>query len=105
MRAYDPRCILLCVSIDVLIHCKPLCCNPFLGPRTKYKIIIIIIIKNNSSEKRMPERPENGQKLVEEVQKYKDWNLTVYRWPVRALLIKKILFEEAMYKSDVYGLN
>jgi hypothetical protein len=42
-----------------------------LGPRTKYKIIIIII-KNNSSEKRMPERPENGQKLVEEVQKYKD---------------------------------
>jgi hypothetical protein len=42
-----------------------------LGPRTKYKIIIIIK-KNNSSEKRMPERPENGQKLVEEVQKYKD---------------------------------
>jgi len=27
----------------------------------------------------MPERPENGQKLVEEVQKYKDENLTVYR--------------------------
>jgi hypothetical protein len=27
----------------------------------------------------MPERPENGQKLVEEVQKYKDGNLTVYR--------------------------
>jgi hypothetical protein len=24
---------------------------------------------------------------------------------VRALLIKKILFEEEMYKSDVYGLN
>jgi hypothetical protein len=42
-----------------------------LGPCTKYKITIIIII-NNSSEKRMPERPENGQKLVEEVQKYKD---------------------------------
>jgi len=30
------------------------------------------IIKNNSSEKRMSKRPENGQKLVEEVQKYKD---------------------------------
>jgi len=71
-----------------------------LGPRTKYKKN-----NNNSSEKRMPERPENGQKLVEEVQKYKDSNLTVYRWPVRALLIKKILFEEEMYKSDVYGLN
>jgi hypothetical protein len=26
------------------------------------------IIKNNSSEKRMSGRPENGQKLVEEVQ-------------------------------------
>jgi hypothetical protein len=25
-----------------------------------------------SSEKRMLERPENGQKLVEEIQKYKD---------------------------------
>jgi hypothetical protein len=45
-----------------------------LGPRTKYKKN-----NNNSSEKRMPERPENGQKLVEEVQKYKDSNLTVYR--------------------------
>jgi hypothetical protein len=40
-----------------------------LGPRTKYKKKII---KNNSSEKRMSKRPENGQKLVEEVQKYKD---------------------------------
>jgi uncharacterized protein YqhQ len=29
-------------------------------------------IKNNSSEKRMPKRLENGQKLIEEVQKYKD---------------------------------
>jgi hypothetical protein len=28
--------------------------------------------KNNSSEKRMLERPENGKNLVEEVQKYKD---------------------------------
>ena len=28
--------------------------------------------KNNNIEKRMPERLENGLKLVEEVQKYKD---------------------------------
>jgi hypothetical protein len=28
--------------------------------------------KINSSEKRMPERQENDQKLVEEVKKYKD---------------------------------
>jgi len=28
--------------------------------------------KNNNSENRMPERPDNGQNLVEEVQKYKD---------------------------------
>jgi len=43
-------------------------------------------------------RPENGQKLVEEVQKYKDENLTVYRWLVRALLMKKIQFEEEKSK-------
>jgi len=42
----------------------------------------------------MPEHLKNGQKLVEEVQKYKDWNLTVYFWLVRALLTKKIQFEE-----------
>jgi hypothetical protein len=41
-----------------------------LGPRTKKKNQNII--KNNSSEKRMSKSPENGQKLVEEVQKYKD---------------------------------
>ena len=29
--------------------------------------------KNNSSEKRMLERLENSQKLVEEIQKYKDF--------------------------------
>ena len=40
----------------------------------------------------------NGQKLVEEVKKYKCWNLTVYHRPVRALLTKKILFEEEKYK-------
>jgi hypothetical protein len=28
----------------------------------------------------MPEHLEKGQKLVEEVQKYKDWNLTVFYW-------------------------
>jgi hypothetical protein len=46
----------------------------------------------------MQERSENGQKLVEEVQKYKDWNLIVYRWPMRALLMKKIQFEEEKSK-------
>ena len=46
----------------------------------------------------MLERPKNGQKLVEEFLKYKCWNLTVYHWLVRALLIKKILFEEEKYK-------
>ena len=35
--------------------------------------------KNNSSEKKIPDHLENGQKLVEDVQKCKDWNLTVYR--------------------------
>jgi hypothetical protein len=59
-------------------HCKKggNCCNPFLGPFTKnnkiQKKIKKILSKNNSSEKRMPERPKNGQKLVEEVQNYKD---------------------------------
>jgi hypothetical protein len=28
--------------------------------------------------------------LVEKVQKYKDWNLTVYFWLMKALLTKKI---------------
>jgi len=46
----------------------------------------------------MPERLENGQKLVEEVKKYKDENLTVYFWPMRALLTKKIQFEEEKFK-------
>jgi hypothetical protein len=32
----------------------------------------------------MPERPENSQKLIEEVQKYKDENLTIYFWLMRA---------------------
>jgi hypothetical protein len=44
--------------------------------RRKYNIYIYICLKkkskNNNSENRMPERPENGQKLVEEVLKYKD---------------------------------
>jgi hypothetical protein len=34
---------------------------------TKYKKIKKILSKNNSSGKRMPERSENDQKLVEEV--------------------------------------
>jgi hypothetical protein len=44
-----------------------------LGPRIKKRRKEKKIYqKNNSSEKRISERPENGQKLVEEVQKYKD---------------------------------
>jgi hypothetical protein len=46
-----------CAIFTVVIH--------FLVPAQNTK-------KNNSSEKRMPERPENSQKLVEEVQNYKD---------------------------------
>jgi hypothetical protein len=46
----------------------------------------------------MPERLENGQKLVEEVKKYKDGKLTIYFWLMRALLTKKIQFEEEKFK-------
>ena len=46
----------------------------------------------------MPKYLENGQKLVEEVQKYKDWNLKLYHWSVRTLLINKIWFKEEKYK-------
>ena len=37
----------------------------------------------------MPERPENSQKLIEEVQKYKDENLTIYFWLMRAFADKE----------------
>jgi len=47
----------------------------------------------------MPERSENGQKLVEKVSKYKDWNLTVFCWLMIALLTKKIQFEEEKSKN------
>jgi hypothetical protein len=53
--------------------------SPHKKKRKENKSIKKYIKKIISSEKRMPERPENGQKLVEEVQKYKDENLTVYR--------------------------
>jgi hypothetical protein len=48
-----------------------------LGPHTKKEKIQNNIFRRKqknmcSSEKRMLERPENGQKLVEEIQKYKD---------------------------------
>jgi hypothetical protein len=46
----------------------------------------------------MSKRLENDQKLVKEVWKYKDWSLTVYRWLMRALLIKKIQFEKEISK-------
>jgi len=54
--------------------------------------------KNNSSEKRISEHLENGRKLIEEVQKYKHWNLTVYFLLMRAPLTKKIQFEEEKFK-------
>ena len=46
----------------------------------------------------MPEHSENDQKLVEEVQKNKDWNLPVFCWLMIALLTKKIQFEEEKSK-------
>ena len=46
----------------------------------------------------MSERPKKRSKLVKEVQRYKYGDLTVYHRPVRALLIKEILFEEEKYK-------
>jgi hypothetical protein len=53
----------------------------------------------------MLERSKNGQKWVKEVQKYKDWNLTVFCWLMRALLTKKIQLRKKSPKSDVYRLN
>jgi hypothetical protein len=46
------------------------CCHLFLGPHTKK--IFRRNQKNNSSEKKIPDHLENGQKLVEDVQKCKD---------------------------------
>jgi len=46
----------------------------------------------------MPERPKNSQKLVEQVKKYKDWNLTIYFLPIRVLLTKKIQFKKEKSK-------
>ena len=51
-----------------------------------------------SSEKKIQGRLENGQRLVEEVKKYKDWNLTIYFLLIKALLTKKIQFEEEKSK-------
>ena len=51
------------------------CCNPFLGPHIKNNKIQKnsknILSKKYNSEK-MPERPKNVQKLIEDVQKYKN---------------------------------
>ena len=73
------------------------CCYLFWIP-TKKKIENTKSQKNNSSEKRMLGCPENGQKLVEKVQKYKDWNLTIYFLLMRALLTKNIQFKEEKSK-------
>jgi len=37
----------------------------------------------------MPERPENSQKLVEQVKKYKDLNLTIYFFTDKSPVDKK----------------
>jgi len=47
-------------------------CNLFLGFIQNIKRKSKNIIKKYNSEKKMSEHPKNGQKLVEEVQKYKD---------------------------------
>jgi len=46
----------------------------------------------------MPKRSENDLKLVKDVKKYKDWNLTVFYWLMRVMLAKKIQFEEEKSK-------
>jgi hypothetical protein len=50
----------------------------------------------------MPERPENDQKLGEEVQntRIEIWQYVI--WPVRALFIKKILFEERNVQNQMF---
>jgi hypothetical protein len=54
-------------------HLDQVCHNPFLDPRTKKaENTKKYVIKKYNSAKRMPEHSENSQKLVEEVQKYKD---------------------------------
>ena len=45
--------------------------------------------------------PKNGQILVEEVQKYKDLNLTIYFQLVKAYLQKKFNFRKRNSKLDV----
>jgi len=71
---------------------------PILAPHTKkrkkkknQKTIVGRKQKNiYSNEQGTQGYPENDQRLVEKVQKYKDWNLTVYFWLMKALLTKKI---------------
>ena len=77
----------------------------FLTPHKKEKIQKIQKIyskenqKNNSSEKMIPEWLENDQKIIEKIQKYKDWNLTVYFLLMKVLLTKKIQFEKEKFKT------
>jgi len=79
--------------------------SPFLFQnKNKKKYWKEIKKKYNCSEKMMSEPLQNGWKLVKEVYKYKDLNLTVYLLLMRALLTKKIQFKKNP-KLDVYGLN
>jgi len=58
--------------------------------------------KNNNSEKKDAKALKKWLKLVEKVQKYKYWNLTVFCWLMRALLTKKIQFEEKKVQNQMF---
>jgi len=61
--------------------------------------------KNNNNSRRL-ERSENCQKNW--LRKFKNTrieNFKIYTWMMRALLEKKIQFEEKSTKLDVYRLN
>jgi polynucleotide 5'-kinase involved in rRNA processing len=61
--------------------------------------------KNNNNSRRL-ERSENGQKnWLRRFKNTRIENFTIDTWMMRALLEKKIQFEEKSTKLDVYGLN
>lgn len=78
------------------------CCYQFLGSHTKmrkYKYIYSEEIqKNNRSEKRMLECRKIAKNWLRRFKNTKSWNLTIYRWLVRALLTSKIQFEEEKFE-------
>jgi len=61
--------------------------------------------KNNNNSRRL-ERSENGQKnWLRRLKNTRIEIFTIYTWMIRALLEKKIQFEEKSPKLDVYRLN